>query len=141
MGNSILNTYLNGDIKGEEYEDIKSFLIKKGITCPEKLGISRIYRITSANRLEFASTLGKVCDGKDYLQKIKEAMEYEIGDIVKIVKNESFSQNLIGEIGKIDEINYSYVTPYRVHVPGNPNNGNWHYPGDLELNNKTYEIY
>jgi hypothetical protein len=57
--------------------------------------------------------------------------KFEIGDRVKIVKNESSSQNKIGVVGTIIEITRSRGLPYRVIVNGVNNYGNWHKASDL----------
>lgn len=71
-------------------------------------------------------------------------MEYKfkIGDTVKIIKNEAYSRNKVGDIGIIKCVN---IFNYNVDVVGREigNTGNLHLESDLELHNSepNYEIY
>lgn len=67
------------------------------------------------------------------LTKLEDAYEYQIGDVVRVTKDNAIgSRNKAGDIGIITEIGHGINV--RVHVPGKgPNSINWQDPGSIEL--------
>lgn len=56
--------------------------------------------------------------------------KFKIGDVVKVIKNDSYSSNKVGDVGTVTEIRgYSNI---KVTVNGKKDFGNFHYPHDLE---------
>jgi len=71
--------------------------------------------------------------------KIK-IMELQIGNRVLIIKNESGSNNRVGEIGIITRVGINKDS-FLVEVKPGKTNGCWHADSDLELIEEQYEIY
>jgi len=80
-------------------------------------------------------------------------IEYKIGDKVKIIKNDSYSCNQIGDIGIISNMESFNDCVYNIQVlvPGREYQRNWHVTTDIILfidneglvsqKENIYEIY
>ena len=71
--------------------------------------------------------------------------EFKVGDKVRIISSNNDSQNCVGEIGTISEVDTikrkTLLVMFRVKVPGRSNMANWHDASEVELipiKNKQY---